>query len=484
MLTNEKPSVHRRLIEQTTKREGSMKLMMILTAFTLLTTVFGGQARGDSIFVDAGANPGGNGSAAAPYQTITEAIAQAREIRQRNPHSKINVQVAAGVYSEAFPIYLNISKLSLRGSTHLIEDDAGLPQDCGPGAPALPAPCVEAGTETSITPLTPLQSGQSLFIVGPTRDGSDPRLTDVSIEGFVFDGRAVDVRASGVSVFVDRVDDFLIAHNVSQGTMISTFTRLSSGMILGQFVYGSNDAFVVGAGSDIDPARVVLKHNRVTRNNQGGLALGVAPVKSLATDPNLRPLQTIFDPELHPDQVPDKLQIEVIENDFSSNATFGFRFESYVSGNLFYDTTDNQPMTASITAVIGDNSFTSNGEYGLTVEGAFATRSNPRGFTATFMGQFHDNDLSGNGRAGIFAGFMLNGVVTRNPGLINTNKYVRDSRFFITADEATLSSGLDYDNPLLDPFDHLTPLDNQLHVNEDLFTGKRLTCGPGFPCAP
>jgi hypothetical protein len=463
---------------------GALKMMMTLTAFTLLLTAFGGQAQGDSIFVDAGANSGGDGTAVAPYRTITEAIAQAREIRQRKPHSKINVHVASGVYSEAFPIYLNISKLSLRGSTQLVDDDSGLPQDCGPGAPDLPLPCIEAGTETLITPLTPLQSGQSLFIVGPTRDRSDLMLTDVSIGGFVFDGRAVDVRTSGTAVFVDRVDDFLIAHNISRGTMISSFTRLSSGTILGQFVYGSNDAFIVGAGNDLHPAAVVLKHNRVTRNNQGSLALGVAPVKAMATDPHLTPLQTIFDPALHPDQIPDKLEIKVIENEFSRNATFGFRFESYVSGNLFYDTIDNQSMTANITAVIRGNSFTNNGEYGLTVEGAFATRSNPRGFTATFTGRFEDNDLTGNGRAGIFAGFMLNGVVTRNPGLINTNKYVRNSLFSIAADEATLSSGLDYDNPLLDPFNHVTPLDNQLQVNEDLLTGKRLTCPPGFPCAP
>jgi len=59
------------------------------------------------------------------------------------------------------------------------------------------------------------------------------------------------------------------------------------------------------------------------------------------------------------------IKIEVIENDFSRNATFGFRFESYVPGNLFYDTTDNQFMSANITAVIGDNSFPSNGEYQL-----------------------------------------------------------------------------------------------------------------------
>jgi hypothetical protein len=334
-----------------------VKVIMISVVF-LLITGFGGQARGNSIFVDANANPGGNGSAAAPYRTITEAIERAREIRDRKPHSKISVQVAPGIYSEAFPIYLNISKLSLRGSTEMIEDEAGLPQDCGPGAPALPAPCVVAGTESLITPLTPLQTGQSLFIVGPTRDGSDQSLTDVSIEGFVFDGRAVNVTASGLALFVDRVKDFLIAHNVSRGTMISTLTRFSSGKILGQFVYGSNDAFVLGAGNEINPATVVLKHNRVTRNNQGTLALGVAPVKVMATDPNLSPLQTTFDPALHPDEVPDKLEIEVIENDFSRNATFGSRFESYVSGSLFYDTTNNQSMTANIAAVVRGNSFT------------------------------------------------------------------------------------------------------------------------------
>ncbi|MBA3567761.1 MAG: hypothetical protein H0W28_00190 [Pyrinomonadaceae bacterium] len=463
---------------------GPMNLMMILTAFTLVIAVFGGQARGDSIFVDAGANPGGDGSAAAPYQTITEAIAQAREIRQRKPHSKINVHVAPGVYSEAFPIYLNISKLSLRGSTKLIEDHAGLPQDCGPGAPALPAPCIEAGTETLITPLTPLQSGQDLFIVGPTSDRSDLSLTDVSVEGFVFDGRATNLATSGMAIFVDRVDDFLIDHNVSRGTLIATFTRLSSGKIRGQFVYGSNDAFFVTAGSDIYPATVVLQHNRVTRNNQGTVAVGVAAVKLRATDPNRSPLQTMYDPALHPEEVPNKLTIKVTENDFSRNNTFGFRFQSYVSGNLFYDTTNNQPMTANVTAMVKRNSFTNNGEYGLTVEGAFATRSNPRVFTATFTGKLRENDLIGNGRAGIFAGFMLNGVVTRNPGLINTNKHLRDSTFNIRADESSLASGLDYDNPLLDPFDHVTPLNNQLQVNGDLFTGRRLTCPPGFPCAP
>src|SRR5215471_11667819 len=61
-----------------------------------------------------------------------------------------------------------------------------------------------------------------------------------------------------------------------------------------------------------------------------------------------------------------------------------------------------------------------------------------------------DNDCSGTGRAGIFAGFMLNGVVTRNPDLINTNKYLQASGFTAQIDAQSLSSGFDYDNPVLD----------------------------------
>ena len=123
-------------------------------------------------------------------------------------------------------------------------------------------------------------------------------------------------------------------------------------------------------------------------------------------------------------------------------------------------------------------------EYGFLVEGAFATRNNPRKFTGTFNGSFQDNDCSGTGRAGVFAGFMLNGVVTRNPGLINTYKYLQDSRFKLQIDDGSLSSGLDYDNPDLDPFDKQTPLNNQLTINGDALTGKRVTCPAGFPCVP
>ncbi len=106
-----------------------------------------------TIFVDAQAGLNGDGSAAAPYQTILQAIEQAREIRQEK-RTRILVRVAPGEYVEDFPIYLNVSNLELRGSTRLIEDEDGLPQNCG--SDIAPAPCVEPGTETVITPILPL----------------------------------------------------------------------------------------------------------------------------------------------------------------------------------------------------------------------------------------------------------------------------------------------------------------------------------------
>jgi hypothetical protein len=174
-------------------------------------------------------------------------------------------------------------------------------------------------------------------------------------------------------------------------------------------------------------------------------------------------IQTVFDPAFHPEQVPDKLTLLVIGNDFSLNM-FGFRFWEYITSNGFYDTTGNQPMTANIRAAVRRNLCRNNAEYGFLVEGANATRSNPRRFTGTFNGSFEDNDCTGTGRAGVFAGFMLNGQVTRNPANINTYKYLQDSHFTLRLDDATLSSGFDYDNPVLDPADNQTLIRKRLYL--------------------
>ncbi len=458
-----------------------MKPTTICAAFLLAITAFSGHAwarRG--IYVDASAAPNGDGTITAPFQTIAQAMERAREIR-KNEHSRIVVHVAPGVYNENFPIYVNVSNLELRGSTRLIddEDDRGLPGNCG--TDTAPAPCIEPGTETLITPTVPLV-GQGLITVAPTKDSPADRLTDITISGFVFDGKAFNQLDARAAVFVDRVDKFSIHQNVVRLVSLGVKTRLSSGRIHKNFVYKCHGGITAFAGSEIYPAKIQITASRSINNEEiGAGAVGALPVKGVF-DPNLKEIQTLYDPAQHPEQVPDKLVLEEIGNDFSHNGRFGIRFEMY---NLSYDTTDNQPMTANITATLRDNAFKENGEYGITVEGAFATRTNPRKFTSVFNGSFEDNDFTGNGRAGVFAGFMLIGVVTQNPGLIKTFKYQQNSQFTLQLDDLSLSSGVDYDNPLIDPFDKQTPLNNQLTVNGDMLTGTHVTCHPpGLPCPP
>jgi hypothetical protein len=280
------------------------------------------------------------------------------------------------------------------------------------------------------------------------------------------------------------VDNFLIEHNaIRHGEPGLGTGGMSSGRIHSNFAYNNLVGLVAGGGSDIYPARVEFIANRSTNNETGGWAFGTAGYAG-ARDPNIKELQRTFDSAQHPEEVPDKLVVVLIGNDFSRNTMFGFRLDQYVSGNFFYTTTDNQPMTANITATVRGNSCSNNGEYGFLVEGAYATRTNPRTFTGVFTGSFEGNDLEGNGRAGLFAGFMLNGVVTRNPGLINQYKYVQESRFALEVDEEANSFGVDYDNPDLDPFDKITPLNNTLTINGDTVTGTHVTCPPGFPCVP
>jgi hypothetical protein len=260
--------------------------------------------------------------------------------------------------------------------------------------------------------------------------------------------------------------------------------RLSSGTMKSNFAYDNVFGLVAGGGSRLEPAEVVLVANRSTHNSNGAFVNGVASVKAYNDDFNLKEIQTLFDPSLHPEQVPDTLVITVERNDFSDNAMFGFRFEEYVNGSLFYDTTDNQPMTANIRAVIRHNRCSNNLEYGFLVEGAYAPRDNPRRFTATFDGTFRDNDLSGQARAGLFVGFMLNGQVTRSPDLINTTQYLQNSVFRLRVAPEDSSYGIDYDNPVLDRFDGITPLNNTLLINRESIIGTHVTCPEGFPCNP
>src|SRR5215471_8904395 len=141
-----------------------------------------------------------------------------------------------------------------RGSTRLMEEEDGLPANCG--TDSAPIPCVEPGTETMITPLVPLPS---LFTAGPTKDNQDDNLTNITIRGFVFDGKGDNVTpGSGRSIFVDRTANFVIDHNVIRHGAPGLVTRLSSGRINSNFASDNVDAFAIFAGSEIYPATVEI----------------------------------------------------------------------------------------------------------------------------------------------------------------------------------------------------------------------------------
>ena len=131
--------------------------LALVSLCALLLTAFQGRALARSIFVNAGAFPGGDGSAATPYNRITDAVIQARTIRHTSSE-RIIIHVALGTYVgsydaaalrnnpdlEILPIILNVSELALRGETILTEDDSGFPTG------------TQTGTETVITADRPL----------------------------------------------------------------------------------------------------------------------------------------------------------------------------------------------------------------------------------------------------------------------------------------------------------------------------------------
>src|SRR5262245_2589691 len=89
----------------------SLFLKRCLFVFGVLTS-FAYPARADfRLFVDSGAAPGGDGSAGAPCQRITDAIARARAVS--NPDESTLISVAPGTYlagsggTEASPIIID-----------------------------------------------------------------------------------------------------------------------------------------------------------------------------------------------------------------------------------------------------------------------------------------------------------------------------------------------------------------------------------------
>jgi hypothetical protein len=416
-----------------------------------------------TIFVQAGAPPGGDGSAQTPYRRITDAVVNARTIRQF-ANDRIIIHVAAGTYVgsydaaalgsnpdfEILPIILNVSKLALRGETSLIEDDGGLPTG------------TDTGTETVITSDVPLALGQSLLVVAPTTDGMEPN--DVTVSGFVLDAQIPGTSGlRGRAIIADRALGFVIRHNLIRHTFVSIETRLASGIIQGNLLVNNTaDGIDATGGSQAHPAEVVILGNRATKNLEGIILVAIANTLVVQRGENevtLSPLQTTFnrDDPLDEMNIPDTLEATVTANDFSGN-----------SPNIYNTSDATQPITGTTVATVRNNLLRANGDYGIDVDAGFPLRSIPRELIATFEGTFSENDLGGNTRAPAFFGFTRLFVsLGINPR--SQYKYLQDSRFDAVASDGEFAA-FDFDNPASDPFDG-TALRNRLTINGNAISG-------------
>jgi hypothetical protein len=447
----------------------AIRRLAVVPLCALLLTAFEGQALARSIFVRAGAPPGGDGNAETPYRRITDAVVEARTIR-RTAHERIVIHVAPGTYVgsydaaalrnnpdlEILPIILNVSKLALRGETTLTEDDRGLPTG------------TETDTETVITSDRPLALGQSLLLIAPTTDGMEPH--DVTVSELVLDAQIpATSNLAGRGIVADRAMDFVIRHNLIRHTSTGIQTRLASGIIQGNLLVNNNGNGVgAGGGSQAQPAEVAIRGNRATENLVGLILGAVANTLQLQLGENevtVPPLQTTFNRDDPHDEknIPDTLEATVTKNDFSGNRSAGLRC-FFLSPNIYNTSDATQRITGTIVTTVRNNLLRANGDYGIVVDAGFLFRSTPRQFITVFDGTFSENDLDGNTRAPAFFGFtrvfVSLGIEPRSQF-----KYLQDSRFDIVDSDGEFTA-FDFDNPASDPFDGTT-LRNRLTINEN-----------------
>jgi hypothetical protein len=304
----------------------------------------------------------------------------------------------------------------------------------------------------------------------------------VSISGFVTDAQAQgQPGVPGFLIYVDRVSDFSIHHNLARnGNGLGT--RLASGTLEANLCIdnypnpppggsGSPGIFISG-GSMAHPASVALQRNRSTQNAGGASVFPVANLVQLNLGANtlmLEPLQMSYDINNPEDQqnIPDSLVATIEGNDFSDNTFFGLNCS--LNPPFPYTTVDTtQPITGTLKVNIRNNGLNRNGHYGIIVMPAFANRSEPRQLTGTIEGTVENNALMDNGRnASVFS--FTNWVASAGlPGFSRQDfKYVQQSTFQVTDRNGELA-GFDYDHPLSDPFDGSPVVGNTLIYNDEV----------------
>ena len=467
------------------------KRLRVIVFVVASLLVMAGAALAESIFVDrTSQNSLENGSATAPFKTITQALKRAREIRFLQPSTaEIIVHVAAGTYvgsfetptpagMETLPLLLNIPRVRLEGALRF---DPTFDMVVPGTQTIVRAFAAQAGKQHMlvVTRTNPIPSPVSPFPPSLEMAGDS-----VIISGFLLDGAAgataVDAPSAEQSalIFLDGVNGFIVRDSVLTGANVfGISTRLSSGRIEHNSITGNRGVGLnITGGSMKFPATIVITRNRVTNNGLGGLGLqGAAQTEgdlaSLFAAQAFRrvPLPEFFDWTHRPEEVPDKLDATITNNVFSNNTNgsttnprgFGIRVNGYLRDNYRLHPLDPERLIAFVRARFVSNVCRLNGNYGVVVDAGQVQTSNSRKHVVNFDVSFEDTTVAENGSGNAFFGFSRFSTSVSQDEASKVNfKFAHDSTMRICSDIGEFN----FDNSATDPVDQ-TPTNNVLTVN-------------------
>jgi hypothetical protein len=402
-----------------------------------------------TVYVDGDAAAGGDGSEAAPFRDLQEAVSAARAA---SVGREVIVQIAPLGDSRHYainpsdPLVLDFPVV-VRGGVELVRDADGF----ATGA-------LVPGTETLLLSVPPLSGTERLVSI---------RADDVTLEGLVLSANDAGLAGNAV-VYAYGVKDFLIRDNVITGqSLLGIEVANASGVIRGNFITDVGCGTCIAGGPADAPARVLFESNRSVGNTFGGvLLLGQIAVPANPDDAYSAPNG-------------GTLEATVRGNDLSDNtaiAGFSFGLRIFLSRDEQFTLDDppTEPVSGHIVATIEDNRVTGNA-WAVWIDAGFPFRADDRDHTGSLDLTFDGNTFEDNANVGVIT-FTRN-TTSLTPGQREFWKYARGSSYTISWTEEVLD-GLLIDHPTHIP-DTQVALDNVLVINgQTVAPGDPLVLGP------
>lgn len=409
------------------------------TASSSAFTAAGVDPASTVIYVNMGAEPGGDGSWNFPYTKLPPALKKARAT-----DGAVTIRIAPGRYVVDSTLVID-RPLILRGSSELIKGPNGLPT----GA-ILPS------TETRIVASSGL--------------GTEPLISVGRADGVVISGvtirNLVLKRADGLAteMTIRRVQDYRVSDNVfSTGGRIGLKSIASSGEVIGNHFSQLETGAIFVAGYPESPSNVLFQGNRSVGNERAGVVLNGA---------------SLFIPE-HGDQ----LTAVVRDNDLYGNYFAVHMLMIWREPGLPGDTQETGNIHALLTGNYIRQSFV-----GVVIDAGYPFREleggacDPRNYSGAVDLRVEDNTFFGNLYANLWV-TLTHGPFDGEPDFSAAWDYLHAARITISDPQGnfeqvigTTYGTIYYDSPARDPHVGFCPgdEDHELLGNVLRYNGVRL----------